>query len=166
MGNRDTACETTVGCIEYHGEKKSFNREEYTNPHVEQYNSNTTLNAHGFNDWSYAQKFHYLNKIIKTNFIDTCLANISRSAVLRGDFTTAARHVDDFLVIMKYCDPGINRNISGVDTNQGDGGGRGRGGGSGRGVWGGGGGRSHERGGHGFPPHDAIGTYTHITKSY
>ena len=57
---------------------------------------------------------------------------------------------------MKYRDPGRNRNISGVNTDQGGGGGRGCGGGLERRGQGGGGVRSCGRGGYGFLPQDAV----------
>ena len=72
-------------------------------------------------------------KDIKTSLVDTCLSNISRSAALCDDSAAAARHVGNFLVIMKSRDPGSNRKILGVDTDQGGGGRRGYGGGPGRG---------------------------------
>ena len=75
---------------------------------VEQHNIKATLTAHGFNDWSEVQKNFHQNKVIKTNLVNTCPENISRSASLRDDVSAAAWHVDDFLVIMKYRDPGIN----------------------------------------------------------
>ena len=84
---------------------------------VEQHNIKATLTAHGFNDWSEVQKIFHLNKVIKTNLVNTCPANISRSASLRDDFSAAARHVAEFLVIMKSCDPGSNLHILVVDTD-------------------------------------------------
>ena len=83
---------------------------------MDYHNIKATLTSHGFNAWSEAQKVCYLIIGIKTNIVDTCLANISGSVALRDDFAAVVSHVDDFLVIMKYCDPGINRNISGVET--------------------------------------------------
>ena len=77
MGHRDAACETTIGRLEYHGEKKSFNWEKYTNLHVEQHNIKATLTSHGSNNLPEAKKVCYLIKGIKTNLVDTCLANIS-----------------------------------------------------------------------------------------
>ena len=87
------------------------------------------MNSHGFNDWSEAQKVRYLIKGINTNLVDTYLANISGSAALCYDFASEARHVADFIVIIKSLEPGRNRNILGVDTDRGGGGGRGCGGG-------------------------------------
>ena len=101
-----------------------------------------TLTAHRLHYWSEAQKFIYLIQSVKTDLGDTCLANTSGSVVLRYDFYAAARHVADFLVIMNSRDPGSNRNISGVDTDQCGGRVRGYGGGPGRGGRGGVGGRS------------------------
>ena len=88
--------------------------------------------------------------------------------VLRYDFSAAARHVADFLVIMKSRDPGSNINISGVDTDQGGGMGWGCGGVPGRGGQGGVGGRSFGEGNGviGILPQDAAYTCTHVTKSY
>ena len=131
-----------------------------------QHNIKATLAAHGFTDWSEAQKVRYFIKGIKTNLVRSCLANISGSAALLDDFAAAARHVAEFLVIMKSHDPERNCNILGVDTDRGGGGGRGRGGGPGTGVRGGGGGRSCGRGGHGVSPQDAVDVCTHITKFY
>ena len=56
LGNRDAACETTIGYLEYHCEKKIFNWEKYTNLHVEHHTIKATMTAHGFNDWSEAHK--------------------------------------------------------------------------------------------------------------
>ena len=109
---------------------------------MEQNNIKATLTAHGFRDCSEEYKDSYLTKGIKTSLVDTCLANTSGSAVLCDDSVSAARHVADFIVIMKYRDPGSNSNISDVNTDQGGGGGQGRGGGPGHGGRGGGGGNS------------------------
>ena len=132
LGRRNASCETTIGRLEYHGEKKSFNWEKYTNLHVEQNGIKSTLTDHGFNYWSEAQKSRYLIKLINTNLLDTCLSNTSRSETLHDDFSAAARNVADFLVITNFCGPGSHFNISGVDTDQGVDGGRGRGGVPGR----------------------------------
>ena len=102
------------------------------NLNVYQNNIKATLTAHGFNDWSEAQKVIYLIKSIKTNIVEHFPSNISGSAVLRDDFVAAAHHVAEFVVIVSSLDHGINHNISGVNTEQGDGSGQGRGEGSGR----------------------------------
>ena len=136
------------------------------NLHVEHHNIKATLTSHGFNYWSETQKVLYFIKGINNNLINTFIANISGSATLRDDFAAAARHVADFIVIMKSCDTGSNCNISGVDTDREVGGGRGHGVGPGRRVRGRGSGRSRGRGGHGVPTHDAVDACTHITKSY
>ena len=67
LGNRNAACETMIGRLKYHGEKKTFNWEKYMDLYVEQHNVKATLTAQGFHDWS------------ETNFVDTCLVNISGS---------------------------------------------------------------------------------------
>ena len=59
----------TIGRLECHGKKKSFNWEKYTTLHVEQYNIKATLTAHGFNYWLEALIVRYLIKFIKTNLI-------------------------------------------------------------------------------------------------
>ena len=105
-------------------------------------------------------------KGIKTNLVDTFLANMSGSAALCDGFSAAARHVSDFIVIMKSCGPGINNNILGIDTDKGGGGGWGRVGGTRRGLQGRGGGRSRRRLGHEVTPQDMVDACTHITKSY
>ena len=91
---------------------------------VEQNNIKATLTTHGFNDCSQAQKVSYLIKGIKTNLVYTCLTNASGSEFLCDDFALAARHVAEFLMIMKSRDLGSNHNILGVDTDQGGGSGR------------------------------------------
>ena len=85
---------------------------------MEHHTIKATMTAHGFNDWSEAHKVCYLIKVINTNIVDTCLSNISMSEVLCDDFSAAERHVANFLAIMNSPDPGSNRNISSVDTDQ------------------------------------------------
>ena len=105
--------------------------------HVWQHNVKATLTANGCNDWSEGQKVRYLIIVINTKIVGAFFANISGLEVLCDDFDVAARHVNDFLVIMNYRDPVINHNISDVENDQGDGSSRGRGGGPGRGGRGG-----------------------------
>ena len=133
---------------------------------MDQHNVKDIMTAHGFNYWSEVQKVLYMINGIKTHLVDTFIANISGSSVLRDDFDAAACHVADFIVIMKSREPHINQNISGVDTEQGGGGGRGCGGGLGLGRGGQGGGGRISRGRRGIPPQYAVGACTHITKSY
>ena len=166
LGRRDASCETTIGRLQNHGEMKSFSWEKYTNLHVEQNGIKSMLTDHGFNYWSEAQKFHYQIKLINTNLLETCLANIIGSAAFHDDFYAAARNVAEFLVIMNSCGPGSHFNISGFGTDQGGGGGQVHGGVPGRRGQSGGGVRRHEIGGHGVPSQDVVDACTHITKSY
>ena len=89
---------------------------------MEKHNIKATVTAQGFNNLPEAQKVRYLIKRIDTNLMDNCLTNISRSASLCDDVSAAARHVDDFLVIINSRDPVRSRNILGVDTDRGGGG--------------------------------------------
>ena len=123
---------------------------------LERHNIKATMTAHGLNDWSEAQKVFYLIKRIKINIFETYIANSSGSADLHDEFSAAARYVADFLVIIKSHDPGSNRNILGVDTDQGGDGGWRSGEGPGHRIQGGGGGHSRGRGGNGVLPQDAV----------
>ena len=117
LGNCNAACVTKIGCLEHYGEKKSINWDKYTNLHVDQHNINATLTDHGFNDWSEAHKVIYLIKGIKTNLGDTCLANIREAVAICDYFVSAARHVAEFIVIMRSHNPSRNHNIKGVYTD-------------------------------------------------
>ena len=46
LNNRDVACNTTISISEYHGDKQSFNWENYTNLNVEQHSIKSILTAH------------------------------------------------------------------------------------------------------------------------
>ena len=124
------------------------------------------LTAHGSNNWLEVHKCFYLNKVIKTNIVDTLPANISGSESLCDDFSAAAHHVSEFLVRMKSSNLGSNCYISSVDNDQGGGGSWGSGVGPGPRGKSGGGRHSCDRSGHGVPPQDAVEDCTNITKSY
>ena len=81
---------------------------------MEQHNIKSTLTDNISNDRSEEQKSLYLIKCINTNLVYTCLANFRVSVALCDDFSAAACHFSDFLVIMKSRDPVSNRNILGA----------------------------------------------------